>query len=360
MTTILALGADIKTGPLISGRGGFIQGPDTGDLADAANFNAFRKSVNRLIRTSRTVPQVIACDLHPGYFSSGLAAELCRGIKGSRLLRVQHHHAHIASVMWERGVRGPVIGVSFDGTGYGADGNMWGGEFLIVDGTGFRRAAHLKYRMMPGGDIVVREPWRMALSFLGEKGACLLEGVKAAEIKAVLSMMARGVNSPLSSSAGRMFDAAAALTGVCGRASYEAEGPIRLEALREEGGRGAYDFGISRSGDCYIIDTDGIFRGIAGDVKKGVSPGRISAKFHNSAVAIIIGAAGRIRKRFGVKNAVLSGGVFQNKFLMSGTVKKLGKAGFKVYANRDLPANDLNIAAGQFFVAQNLLRKKKI
>lgn len=345
---ILALGADIKNRFLIAKNGQIYFGPEIGDLSLVENYKIFKKEVSRAVK--RFKPNVIACDMHPGYFSSRLAKIFSIDYKLSTINYIQHHHAHIASVMEEHRIKRPVIGVSFDGTGYGMDGNMWGGEFLFVKGVKFERLAHLKYRMMPGGDRVVYEPWRMVLSILGEEGADFIKGVSEKEKALVLSMMSKNINSPLSSSAGRLFDAAAALLGICRVASYEAEGPIKLEVICDTEASDTY---VREVPDTFAINTDGIFRGMLKDIKKGKSRKAIATKFHNSMCDIIISTVKRLSRRISIKDVVLSGGVFQNSFLKAKVIKSLISEGYNVYINSRTPVNDLNIALGQYYVSCN-------
>ena len=229
----MCFGADIKSRFLIAGKDALSFSPALGDLREAKNYKIFKEELNKAIRNNK--PNVICYDLHPGYFSHQLAKDYIKELKPKRHVPVQHHHAHIASVMFEHGLRGPVIGVSFDGAGFGLDKNIWGGEFLYVDKKGFRRLGHLKYQKMPGADKVIYQPWRMVLSILKEKGLPFLKDIKKEDKKLILKMIDKGINSPLTSSAGRLFDAAAALVGVCKFAKFEAEGPIKLEKLCNKG-----------------------------------------------------------------------------------------------------------------------------
>ncbi len=344
--TILALGADIKNRILIARNGSFHFGPDIGDLSKAENFEFFKTEVRKAAKKIK--PDIIAYDLHPDYFSSGLAREL---LPQRQLLAVQHHHAHIASVLQEHRLKGPVIGVSFDGTGYGRDGNSWGGEFLLVKRRDFSRLAHLKYRMMPGGDKVVNEPWRMVLSILGEKAKPFLSAVKKNEQELVLAMLSCNINSPKSSSAGRLFDAAAALLGVCVYASSEAEGPIKLEAMCDKRIKQQYRFTVTRKNGYYVIDTDGLFLGMLRDLKQGKDRCLIASKFHNSMAEIIVAVARRLSRSLRVKNVALSGGVFQNNFLKTKVKTELSDSGLGVFTNITTPVNDLNISLGQYYVS---------
>lgn len=348
---IIALGSDIKNRVLIAKGSRLWHSSDVGDLSDAANFEKFKSNITSLIEKVRRAPDIIACDLHPGYFSTRFAREYSRQFPASKIVKVQHHHAHIASVIYDHNLKTPVLGVSFDGTGYGSDGNMWGGEFLLVDKCGFKRLAHLKYRKMPGADRVVYEPWRMVLSILGKGGAPFLYGIKKEDKQLVLSMMTKNINSPLSSSAGRMFDAAAALLGICRFARYEAEGPIKLESICEKHIREKYAFDIRYQKGYYVIDTDQLFTGIARDLKKKENEKIIATRFHNSISEIIISMVKRLSERYNVRTVALSGGVFQNKFLTMKVLEKMHKLGFNVHINKSTPVNDLNISLGQYYVS---------
>jgi hydrogenase maturation protein HypF len=349
--TILALGADIKNRALLAKGDDFYYGTDTGDLADARNYESFRRGILRLLREVKTPPDIIAYDLHPGYFSTRFAKEYSESLPSLDTRAVQHHHAHIASVMQEYGIKGPVIGVSFDGTGYGTDATMWGGEFLIVDKSGFERAAHLRYWKMPGSDKVVSEPWRMVLSVLGRKGSRFLKSVPKEDKELVLGMIQKDLNAPLTSSAGRLFDAAAAFLGVCEYASYEAEGPIKLEAMCQEGVKDTYKFSTKKRDGIYEIDTEDLFLGMVNDIKQKKKKEFIAAKFHNSIVEIIVRTVKKLSKLKGIDDIALSGGVFQNMYLRERVIRKLSHTKLTVFINNASPVTDLNIALGQYYVS---------
>jgi len=339
--TVLALGADMKNRFLIASGKGLCFGPDIGDLGDAKNYELFKKALEKA--TKGIKPDVILCDLHPGYFSARFAEK--QGRK-----RIQHHHAHIASVREEHRLEKPVIGVCFDGAGFGTDGNIWGGEFLIVRRRGFERAAHLGYHMMPGGDKVVGEPWRMVLSILRGGGMHYVKRAGKKEKKTVLAMCKRGINSPLTSSAGRLFDAAAALLGVCEYASFEAEGPMKLERMSRSGIEDTYGFGISRLRGQYVIDTTPLFLGMKTDLEEKKDKCAIAAKFHNSMADIVIKTVKKLSKISGIRDIALSGGVFQNEFLKKRAITHLASSGFNVFINKKSPVNDYNISLGQYHV----------
>lgn len=347
--TILALGADIKNRILLAKGNTLYFGVDIGDLNDAQNFELFKKEIRKGLKEAK--PNIIACDLHPGYFSSQLAKEFSLRLKTYNLKLIQHHHAHIASVIQEHDLKSAVIGVSFDGTGYGTDGNFWGGEFLLTQGSEFRRLAHLKYRKMPGGDKVVSEPWRMVLSILGKKGISHLAGINKKDKELVLTMMAKNINSPLTSSAGRLFDAAAALLGLTVYASYEAEGPIKLEKICDERIKERYEFKIIKENGCHVVDTDRLFLGMVKDLKKGKAKPIIATKFHNSMAEIIIAMVKKLSRAFRIKDVALSGGVFQNNFLKTKVIKEIASTGLNVFTNLHIPVNDLNISLGQYYVS---------
>ena len=347
--TILALGTDIKNRILLAKGSSIRFGADIGDLSEVSNYELFKKEVRKALK--RYKPNIIAFDLHPNYFSSLLAKAISYQPSAISYQPIQHHHAHIASVMYEHNLPGPVIGVSFDGTGYGEDGNSWGGEFLLVGKSGFKCLAHLKYRMLPGADKVVFEPWRMAVSILREKALTFLPGVKKIDKELVLKMLSKRINSPLSSSAGRLFDAAASLLGVCLYASHQAQGPIKLEAMCNPKINTSYGFSISRQNSCCVIDTDGLFLGMLNDLRYKRDKSIIATKFHNSLAEIIAETVKKLFKVYNVKKIALSGGVFQNNFLKTKAIKALTKLGFDVFTNIKTSVTDWNISLGQYYVS---------
>lgn len=348
----LCLGADIKNRFLFVEGERWRFGPDYHDLALAENYQGFRSRVFRLCRGLKAKPVVIACDRHPGYLSTHLAKEVAASLPGHRMIFVQHHHAHIASVMNEHALKRPVIGVSFDGTGFGTDGHIWGGEFLLVERGTFRRLAHLRYFQMPGGDRVVREPWRMVLSILGQRARGRLRKVGRKQQDIVLSMMARDFNSPLTSSAGRLFDAAAALLGLGETAAYEAQGPVRLEALCEPTCEAGYDFKVDRTDGLLVVDTQPVFRQMLKDVKDGKTKAFIATRFHNTMADMIIVTVKRLSRATGIRDVALSGGVFQNRFLREAVTARLSRSPYHVFFNERTPVNDFNISLGQYDVSR--------
>lgn len=350
---ILALGADIKNQTAAYHKNRICRGPALGDLSYAENFEQFKKAIGRIIKKAGRAPDIIAIDLHPGYYSSMYGRKLSAQYPKAKLHFIQHHQAHLASVIYENNLERTLIGIAMDGTGYGLDGNMWGGEVFVIDGARFQRRAHFQYRKMPGGDKVVKEPWRMVLSILGQNGIKFVKGVDKRTVDAVLLMAEKDINSPLSSSAGRLFDAAAALIVGVLSVNNEAEGPIKLESVIHPEIKEAYRYkDISRNGEL-IIDTDNVFIGIAEDVANKTDKGIVSAKFHNTIVKIIVETVKKIASRRNVGDVVLSGGVFQNKYLMRNTTSALQQEGYNIFTNMDCPVNDYNISIGQIYLARS-------
>jgi hydrogenase maturation protein HypF len=269
---------------------------------------------------------------------------------GVELVGVQHHHAHIASCLADNGESGPVIGVAFDGLGYGADGTLWGGEFLIADLVSFERAAHLAPVPMPGGTAAIRQPWRMAAAYLGERPE--LEVARRNERQwGLVASMARGaVNAPLTSSAGRLFDAVSALLGVRDVITYEGQAAIELEQLADPGEPGAYAAPISGPGPLVVQGAE-LVQAAAEELRAGVARQVIAARFHNGRAEAVVRCCEALRESSGLSSVALSGGVFQNVLLLGRTADGLRAAGFRVLTHSRVPANDGGISLGQAAVA---------
>jgi hydrogenase maturation protein HypF len=337
-----------------------------GDLENYETLQSFETGIEHFERLFRIQPEVIAYDLHPDYLATRYALERARR-ENIPTFGVQHHHAHIAACMAEYGLEGdqPVIGVAFDGTGYGEDGAIWGGEFLIADCQGFQRFAHLAYTPLPGGDAAVRRPARTALAFLRQAGLeweLGLPSVNAfcAEDRAMLrSQLEQGINAPLTSSMGRLFDAVAALAGVRQKVNYEAQAAIELEALVDPSETGAYPFELRDGGSTqtYLIDPGPIIQAVALDVLSGINVSSIAARFHNAVARIVLDVCRDSQIYSGVDRVVLSGGVWQNHVLLAKTVRLLEESGFKIYIPQQVPANDGGVALGQAVVAGYQLGK---
>jgi hydrogenase maturation protein HypF len=287
---------------------------------------------------------MVAHDLHPGYHSTALARRT-----GLPMFRVQHHHAHIASCLADNGRKERVIGVAWDGTGYGTDGSVWGGEFLVADFSGFERVGRIRPVALAGGDAAVREPWRMALSHLVEAGLGT-ERVAQPHRKEVESMIRSGVGTVPTSSAGRLFDAVSSLAGLRHEASYEGQAAIELEAASAADGLEPYALGVTE-GPMLELDARPLVREILADLKKGVSASIVGGRFHLALAAAIADACTRIRRRTGLGTVALSGGCFHSRLLTRLAVERLESAGFEVLLHSRVPAGDGGISLGQAAVA---------
>ena len=332
----VAAGAQMKSTVAVTAGGNAVMSPHIGDLDHESAVRLWDRAVKDLAGLHGLQPAAAAADLHPGYASTRGAAALGVPVQG-----VQHHHAHIAACMAEHGLEGPVLGIAWDGTGLGPDDTIWGGEFLVCTRAEFRRAAWLRPFALAGGDAAAREPRRAALGVLREMGSSHPPpGFAAAELAVLDGMLARGLNVVKTSSAGRLFDAVAALLGVCQTMSHEGQAAMRLEALAGEAPAEPYPFGWA--GDALdwapMIETM-----LATREPVGVS----AARFHATLVDMMVAAA----RRAGLPDVCLSGGCFQNRRLLAGAVRRLGSAGFRVWRHRDVPPNDAGIALGQLAVA---------
>ncbi len=321
-----------------------------GDLQGLETTLFYEETIAQFIKLFRIEPTLLAVDMHPGYISTKT------GLNYGNLpvFQVQHHHAHIASCMAEHGLDEKVIGIALDGTGYGPDGNSWGAEFMICDLNDFERITHFEYIAQPGGDLAAEEPWRMAISYLykvyGDKFTELklpfLSKIETEKLEMIPMMIDKNVNSPLTSSAGRLFDCVASLLDLVQVATFQAEGPMRLESLVISGCTESYPFQFIGA-----ISFDDTIRGIIDDINSGISNSLIATKFHNTINLIIFEFANSIRLKQGLNKVVLSGGVFQNKYLLEGSIEILQKNEFEFYSHLTVPANDGGIALGQLAVA---------
>lgn len=355
--TFFATGSDVRNKFIFAKERSIYPGPDLEDLSKKDNYEKFKRQSRLNAKKLDFKPDIVICDLHPGYYSTRFAKEKQSWFhKDYQLLRVQQHHAHIASVMHETRMKGPVIGVAFTGGGYGTDGKVWGGEFLLVGRSIFQRLVHMKYLNMPGGDRTIRAPWRLVLSILGKDGIPLLGDIENKDKQRVLSIMEKNPYPALTSSVGKLFEAAAALLGVCVKARYEAEGLMRMESLCDEAEKGSYGFEVIKENDQHVIDIVGLFKEMAADVKRNEKIEIISAKFHNTIVNIVEKTVKRLSKQAGIKDVALSGSVFQNRILFAKVMEKLYRSGFSVYTNSKFPMNELNVAFGQFYVARSAIK----
>lgn len=353
---VLACGAELKSTFCLAKGHRAVLSQHIGDLENLETLASFTAGIEHLGRLFDIVPEVIAHDLHPDYLSTRYALDRAdRDPERLELVGVQHHHAHIASCLADNDAAGPVIGVAFDGTGYGLDGTIWGGEFLIADLAGFRRAGHLAPVPLPGGAAAIRQPWRMAASYLdaalGPDAAPPGTLTRHERMwPGIVTIGRRGINSPLTSSAGRMFDAVAAILGVRDEVNYEGQAAIELEQRAEPGETGGYRAGIT-GGDVLVASGADLIRAVAADLAAGVGAGVIAARFHNGVAALIEDCCTLLRDQTGLGTVALSGGVFQNLLLTRATVDRLTVAGFTVLTHSRVPCNDGGISLGQAVVA---------
>ncbi|NOY39506.1 MAG: carbamoyltransferase HypF [Nitrospirae bacterium] len=321
----------------------------------------FEETLENLKKLYRINPVAIAFDMHPGYFSTRWAES--QPLEG---MRVQHHHAHVASVMAESGLRNEVIGVVLDGSGYGSDGNIWGSEFLVADLEGFKRLGHFNYMTLPGGEMAIKEPWRIALGWLQEvtgrdvfqyiEEIGFLDHYGEKRIKNVLRLAELPEFTPLSSGAGRLFDAMAAITGITDTNTYEAEAATALESCAAEGVAEDYPVDI-KFAEPMVVDFSFTLLRILEDMMSGTDSGIISARFHNTIITTIIRMVNKLHSLTGIRDVVISGGVFQNIYISERVSERLTGEGFSVYRNRRMPSNDANISLGQAYILRERLRQ---
>ena len=357
---ILACGAALKnTFCLARGRQAVLS-HHIGDLANWTTLAAYTDGIAHLQTLLDVDPAVVAHDLHPEYPSTRYALDR----PGAELIAVQHHHAHIASCLADNGVDTRVIGIAFDGLGLGPDGTAWGGEVLLADLAGYVRAAHLAAVPMPGGDAATRQPWRMAAAHLeaaydGAIPAGLaVAGRQGPRWEQVLSAARAGVNAPATSSAGRLFDAVAALIGVRDVVTYEGQAAIELEQLADPTERGGYPLPVG-AGTPALLDAGALVRAVVEDLRRGTPAPVIAARFHTALADAVLAICDRLRAAHGLATVALSGGVFQNALLLCRCLDRLEGAGFTVLTHRQVPPNDGGLSLGQAAVAAAVLRDRR-
>jgi len=351
---ILACGAELKNTICLTRENNAFLSQHIGDLENFATYEFFKLTINHMKQILDIDPVLISYDLHPDYLSTRYAEEQ----QDIEKVQVQHHHAHIVSCMAENKLDMPVIGLSFDGTGYGTDGNIWGGEILIADASQFTRAAHLSYIPMPGSSAAIKEPWRMAVSYLydtyGEEfwglELPLFKEIDEKKLEIVVNMIGKRINSPYTSSLGRFFDGIAAIVGIRNNVFFEGQAAMELEMLAEDKIKGTYDYEWV-SGDCHQVLIQPIIYGVVGDMEKNIHPSVISTKFHMTLIRLFSELCAVIRKESRVNQVVLSGGVFQNSILLTGLIHALEKKEFQVFTHTQVPTNDGGICLGQAIVA---------
>jgi hydrogenase maturation protein HypF len=356
---MLAVGGELKNTIALSRKNEVFFSQHIGDLDNPAAYRFFENSIAHLKDILQIKPDIIVCDMHPEYLSSKWAKQ-----QNLPLFEVQHHHAHLASVLAEKHIDEPAIGIILDGTGYGPDGTIWGGEVLVGDAAKFERYAWFDLLAMPGGKAAIKEPWRMAYSYLKKSFAedvayldlPVLKNIKEQDKLILDQMLEKNLNAPLTSSCGRLFDAVSAILGVCRDVTFEAQAAIELEMHVDDRISSYYDQVISDF-DTFsenIILTE-LIKCVVNDYLNRSSVSKIAAKFHNTLAQLIVRIAMEVRSTTRLNKVALSGGVFQNMFLFDRVIKELKEKNFEVITHTLVPANDGGLALGQIAVANTKL-----
>jgi len=356
--SILACGAEVKNSFCLTRETHAFLSQHIGDLENLETLEHFEDTI-RLYKTLFHIePEIIAHDMHPDYLSTRYALDFAK-TNGLRCVPVQHHHAHIVSCMADNGVTEPVIGVAFDGTGYGEDGAIWGGEFLLADYSGFKRLAHFEYVPLPGGKAAIERPYRMALSYLfkifGDDTFSLdlpfLKNADRDEMDLIRTQIKRRINAPYTSSCGRLFDAVSALLNIRRESDYEGQAAVELEAVADISVDKGYPFEIMEEKGIRVVSFDGTVKAIVEDIAGGIPASEISGRFHATIADVILTVCRGLVEETKIEKVALSGGVFQNRLLVERTIKRLESGGITVLTHHDVPANDGGIALGQAVIA---------
>jgi len=354
---LLATGSELKnTFCITNGNYAFLS-HHIGDMENYETLKSFEQGVEHFEKLFRVKPIAIAHDLHPNYLATRYAQERAQR-ENLPTFNIQHHHAHVAACMAEHGLTEPVIGVSFDGTGYGDDGAIWGGEFLVADAKFYQRAAQLEYFPLPGGDAAIKKPARTALALLWSLGLewdDALESVRefCAEDQVTLRVqLEKKINTPMTSSMGRLFDAVSALAGVRQKVNYEGQTAIEFEAMADSAEAGQYVFGVESG----RVRVGSAVEALIKDVMAGIPTSKISARFHNGLAEAVRETVQKISRETSLRSVVLSGGVWQNITLLQKTISLLSKDGFEIYIHREVPTNDGGLSLGQAYIAASRLR----
>ncbi|MGH8975702.1 MAG: Sua5/YciO/YrdC/YwlC family protein, partial [Acidimicrobiia bacterium] len=355
---VLATGAELKsTFCVAKGHHAFVS-HHIGDLENYETYASFTQGIEHFCRLFDVAPEVVAHDLHPEYLSTKYASDPAEhGLPAVDLVGVQHHHAHIASCLADNDEAGPVLGVAFDGLGWGPDGTIWGGELLVADLAGYQRVGHLVPVAMPGGTAAIKEPWRMAAAYLGDDAPAGLRARHDARWEAIVSMARTGTSSPLTSSAGRLFDAMAATLGIRDAVNYEGQAAIELEQRADPTVLDGYPMTVAEGATLRLAGAD-LIRAATADLAAGVPVPTIAARFHNGLAAAVAEACTRLRDEHGLATVALSGGVFQNLLLLGRLVDGLEARGFRVLVHSRVPPNDGGISLGQAAVTGALDRAR--
>jgi hydrogenase maturation protein HypF len=351
---ILACGAELKNTICVTKQDKAFLSQHIGDLENVATYDFFQLTVEHLKRILDIHPEIIACDMHPDYLSTQFALEQAP----LPHIQVQHHHAHVVSCMAEHKLGGDVIGLGFDGTGYGPDGTIWGGEILIASSREFKRIGHLAPVAMPGSTAAIKEPWRMAVSYLqhtfGDDFQNLdlpvLGEIEMERINVLRQMMSKKVNSPLTSSLGRLFDGVAAICGIRKQVNFEGQAAMEFEMLAADSTHRIYEYQWETGASCRL-QTAPIIEGVVADIQRRVPNAVISARFHGTLIRLFAEFCDYVRRESDLNRVVLSGGCFQNAALLRGLIQALHDKKFEVFTHQQVPANDGGISLGQAVVA---------
>jgi hydrogenase maturation protein HypF len=346
----LAVGGHLKNTVALAVDSNVFISQHIGDLETHEANTSFTRVIDDFQTLFHAIPEIVGCDMHPDYRSTVHAVPMASR-RAIPLVRTQHHWAHMLACMADNSIDAPALGVVWDGTGYGPDGTVWGGEFLLATDNGFRRAAHFRHFPLPGGDAAAKKPRQTMLGVLHE-----LLGAQAftdEDPRLVRQMLDKRVRSPKTSSAGRLFDAVACLIGLCNQVSFEGQAAMALEFAVDRSVNESYPHGI-QPGPPLIVDWEPVIRGVIGDLGMRVPTATIAAKFHNTLAEIIVAVAERI----GQRRIVLTGGCFQNRYLTERTVQRLWQQGFACYWNQRVPPNDGGIALGQVIAADQAFQQE--
>jgi len=366
---ILACGAEEKNTFCLTRDNHAFVSQHIGDMENIETLDHYVRTVELYKQLFRIRPEAIAHDMHPEYLPTKYALEEAEKLD-LKTIAVQHHHAHIASCLADNGVDEAVIGVAFDGTGYGTDGKIWGGEFMVADYRNFKRACQLEYLPLPGGSAAIKNPYRTALGYmlvlLGNSAfdsrLGFLNGIDREEIDLVSKQVTAGLNSPLTSSMGRLFDAVSAMAGIRATIDYEAQAAIEMEmqAYYATDEKGLYPFSITGDQSYSIILLHELVAGVADDILRGCRAATVSMRFHNTVAAMTRDVCLKIKAQSGISTVALSGGCFQNRLLLSNVMSLLRQSGFKVLTHRNVPANDGGVSLGQAVIAgRSLLQREE-
>ena len=364
VTEILALGSELKNTISLSNKNDIFISQYIGDLKNIETINSLEKVIKHFSKIYNVIPNILVYDKHPDFEYKKIKLEEILNINGDiKVIETQHHHSHIVSCMAENNINTDVIGIAFDGTGYGEDKSIWGGEFFICNKREFKRIGHLDEFYLPGGDKSVKEPWRIALSliykvFKDQFNEFIPKHLKDKEYNIIRTMIDRKINSPKTSSMGRLFDGVYATLGFTSAITFEGEAAISLENICTEKNNESYEFEIQENEGKFILGFNNIIKGIICDIDNKVNNSIIARKFHNTIIKSTIEMALYIREKTNINTVVISGGVFQNEILFKGVVKGLEQYKFNIATHKIIPCNDSGVSLGQLIIANELVKEE--